>query len=83
MPPSAKWHTNPILWIEADKTNKNWLLLQRPLRDRKLTSARSSTAIVLPTLQIWWSGPVDVKIIALTEVIFKMKKLNKKQKQKP
>jgi len=41
-PPSTERHANPI--PEADKTNKNWLPRQRPLRDQILTSYRSSTA---------------------------------------
>jgi len=36
---SNECHANPILWTEANKTNKNWLPQQRPLRDRTRSSA--------------------------------------------
>ena len=39
-PPSTERHANPIPWMEADKTNKNWLPRQRPLGDR-ITNFRS------------------------------------------
>jgi len=63
----TRCHLNRILWIEADKTDKNWLPRQRPLRSRKtnfrpLIYSRSSTN----PANLVKIGPVGVEI-GLTE----------------
>jgi len=56
------------VWIDARFRPQNWLPWERPLRDRELTSDRSSTAIVLPTPANWVKiGPVDVQIKDVTK----------------
>ena len=51
--PAAPLATGVTKISSVDKTNKNWLPRQHPLRIEELTSEWSSTAIVLPTLKIW------------------------------
>jgi len=65
-PPSTEWHANPILCIEADNTNKNWLP-RRPLRDRKtdFSSSVYSRSSTNPA-NLVEIGSVDVEIIGLT-----------------
>ena len=69
-PPSAKCHANPVLYTEADITNKSWLPRQRPLRDRETSSDHLSAAIVRPTRQhLVKISPLDVKmLIGLTKI---------------
>ena len=55
--------------IEANKTSKNWLPRQRPLRDRNIDNrpfigSHSSTN----SANLVKIGPVDVEIVSLTEI---------------
>jgi len=55
--------------IEANKTSKNWLPRQRPLRDRNIDNrpfigSHSSTN----PANLVKIGPVDVEIVSLTEI---------------
>jgi len=72
---------SPILWLEAEKTNRNWLSRQRPLADRK-TYFRSfiyGRSFANPESLVRIAvGRVDVAISNLTEIVnFFLKKGHK------
>jgi len=48
--PSTEYHRNSVMYV--DKANKNWLPLQRPLKDRKTSFRLIIYSIILPTVPV-------------------------------